>query len=116
MLSLVQCTLHLAIFQCAKGNTFTKTVVDNELQKLDKALQPIVRNLSAVIVAIFDGSVRQKMEEGASNAASEAGNTCAKWGAPVCTLINKWAVRCEKGVLCMCIKCRPSLVCAVCRG
>ncbi|KAH3768967.1 hypothetical protein DPMN_170188 [Dreissena polymorpha] len=67
---------------CAKGNTFTKTVVDNELQKLDKALQPIVRNLSAVIVAIFDGSVRQKMEEGASNAASEAGNTCAKWGAP----------------------------------
>jgi len=43
----------------------------------------VFKKLSEDIDAVFEGSVRQKMEEGARNAVSEANNTCAKWGAPV---------------------------------
>ncbi|WAR13066.1 hypothetical protein MAR_027246, partial [Mya arenaria] len=67
---------------CARGGQDARYAIENELKRLDTNLGPVLQKLSADIDGIFDGSVRPKMEEGASTASAEANNTCAKWGAP----------------------------------
>ncbi|XP_045194118.2 uncharacterized protein LOC123549787 [Mercenaria mercenaria] len=67
----------------SRDRGFAKSAIDSELQKFDTALAPVLQQLTADIDGVFDGSVRQKMEEGANNAANEASSTCTKWGAPV---------------------------------
>ena len=69
--------------QKSRDRAFAKTAIDGELQKFDISLAPVVEKLTSNIDGVFDGSIRQKVEEGATNAATEANDTCFKWGAPV---------------------------------
>jgi hypothetical protein len=62
---------------------FAKTAIDSELQKFETSLAPVFEKLTSDIDGVFDGSIRQKVEEGATNAAAEANDTCSRWGAPV---------------------------------
>ena len=45
---------------------------------------PVIESLSNDIEDAFEGSIRRKLEEGATTAENEASNTCSLWGSKVC--------------------------------
>ena len=45
---------------------------------------PVIQCLSNDIEDAFEGSIRKKLEEGATTAENEASSTCSLWGSKVC--------------------------------
>ena len=45
---------------------------------------PVIESFSNDIEDAFEGSIKKKLEEGATTAENEASNTCSLWGSKVC--------------------------------
>ncbi|XP_052816525.1 uncharacterized protein LOC128243066 [Mya arenaria] len=82
----------------ARGVEAAGIAIEKELERLDTNLGTVLQKLTTDIDHIFDGSLRPKIEEGASSASEEANNTCAKWGAPY--IRGKTRNRGEGGLSC----------------
>ncbi|WAR13060.1 SLIP-like protein [Mya arenaria] len=82
----------------ARGVEAAGIAIKKELERLDTNLGTVLQKLTTDIDHIFEGSLRPKIEEGASSASEEANNTCAKWGAPY--IRGKTRNRGEGGLSC----------------
>ncbi|WAR13064.1 SLIP-like protein, partial [Mya arenaria] len=81
-----------------RGVQAAGSAIEDELERLDTDLGNALQKLTADIDDIFDGSLRPKIEKGASSAYEEANNTCAKWGAPA--IRDRTTDRREGGLSC----------------
>ncbi|KAL4234557.1 hypothetical protein ACF0H5_006198 [Mactra antiquata] len=65
------------------NGSYVKSLIDAEVDKLLKSLEPALQTLNKDVDAIFDGTIKQKLDQGANNAKREANQICTQWGAQV---------------------------------